>query len=120
MVFPEIETGVSFSNNVLHAPDRRQDFIFDVRPMVLVALGVVIVFSLITRYLPFGRRLYAIGSNPEAARMGGLPLGLSHDVRLVRPVAAGQSLTWDDVAIDTSTDAYRTRREMESMFAPGR
>jgi rhamnose transport system permease protein len=46
---------------------------FDVRPMVLVAVGVVVVFSLITRYLPFGRRLYAIGSNPEAARMGGLP-----------------------------------------------
>jgi rhamnose transport system permease protein len=46
---------------------------FDVRPMVLVALGVVVLFTLITRYLPFGRRLYAIGSNPEAARMGGLP-----------------------------------------------
>jgi rhamnose transport system permease protein len=46
---------------------------FDIRPMVLVALGVVVVFALITRYLPFGRRLYAIGSNPEAARMGGLP-----------------------------------------------
>lgn len=48
---------------------------FDVRPMVLVALGVVVVFALILRYLPFGRRLYAIGSNPEAARMGGLPAG---------------------------------------------
>jgi rhamnose transport system permease protein len=46
---------------------------FDIRPMVLVALGVVVIFALITRYLPFGRRLYAIGSNPEAARMGGLP-----------------------------------------------
>lgn len=45
----------------------------DVRPMVLVALGVVVVAALILRYLPFGRRLYAIGSNPEAARMGGLP-----------------------------------------------
>lgn len=46
---------------------------FDLRPMVLIALLVVVVFQLITRYLPFGRRLYAIGSNPEAARMGGLP-----------------------------------------------
>jgi rhamnose transport system permease protein len=46
---------------------------FDLRPMVLLALIVVVVFQLITRYLPFGRRLYAIGSNPEAARMGGLP-----------------------------------------------
>ena len=26
------------------------------------------------RYLPFGRRLYAIGSNPDAARVAGLPV----------------------------------------------
>ncbi|MEO6407235.1 MAG: Gfo/Idh/MocA family oxidoreductase [Burkholderiaceae bacterium] len=53
-----------------------------------------------------------------SARMGGLPLGLAHDVKLVRPVAKGTSLGWDDVAIDTSTPAYRLRREMEAMFAP--
>lgn len=47
----------------------------DVRPMVLIALGVVVLFATILRYLPFGRRLYAIGSNPEAARIGGLPAG---------------------------------------------
>jgi rhamnose transport system permease protein len=34
---------------------------------------VVIVFQLALRYLSFGRRLYAIGSNPEAAEMAGLP-----------------------------------------------
>jgi predicted homoserine dehydrogenase-like protein len=51
--------------------------------------------------------------------MGGLPLGLAHNVTLTRHVRQGQSLTWDDVAIDTSTDAYRTRRDMEAMFAPG-
>jgi hypothetical protein len=27
-------------------------------------------------------------------------------------------LSWDDVAIDTATRAYRVRREMESTFAP--
>jgi rhamnose transport system permease protein len=32
-----------------------------------------IVFQLVTSYLRFGRQLYAIGSNPEAARIGGLP-----------------------------------------------
>ena len=37
-------------------------------------------------------------------RMGGLPLGLAHDVKVVRPVKKGQSLSWADVAMDTSTD----------------
>ena len=41
--------------------------------MVGLALGVVIVGQLVLRYLPFGRRLYAIGSNPDAARTAGLP-----------------------------------------------
>jgi predicted homoserine dehydrogenase-like protein len=48
---------------------------------------------------------------------GGLPLGLAHDVKVVRPVARGQSLSWADVAIDTGTRAYTLRREMEQLFA---
>lgn len=50
--------------------------------------------------------------------LGGLPLGLAHSVKLVRPVKKGQSLSWADVAMDTSTPAYRLRSEMEAMFAP--
>jgi rhamnose transport system permease protein len=46
---------------------------FDIRPMVLMALIIVVVFQLIITYLPWGRRLHAIGSSPEAARIGGLP-----------------------------------------------
>jgi predicted homoserine dehydrogenase-like protein len=49
-------------------------------------------------------------------RMGGLPLGLAHNVKVTRPVAKGQSLSWADVAIDTTTSAYRVRREMEALF----
>jgi predicted homoserine dehydrogenase-like protein len=52
-----------------------------------------------------------------SAQMGGLPLGLAHQVKVVRPVKKGQSLSWADVAIDSSTDAYRIRREMEALFA---
>ncbi len=44
-----------------------------IRPMVVLALVIVVVFQLVITYLPYGRRLYAIGSNPEAARVGGLP-----------------------------------------------
>ncbi|NUZ06023.1 NAD(P)H-dependent oxidoreductase [Piscinibacter koreensis] len=54
-----------------------------------------------------------------SARIGALPLGLAHDVKVIRPVALGQSLTWNDVAIDTTTPAYRLRREMEALFGPG-
>lgn len=46
---------------------------YDLRLMVAIALVVVILGQLVLRYLPFGRRLYAIGSNPDAARMAGLP-----------------------------------------------
>jgi len=54
----------------------------------------------------------------RSAAMGGLPLGLAHGVKVVRPVKKGQSLVWDDVAMDTSTDAYKIRRAMEDSFAP--
>ena len=56
---------------------------------------------------------------PAAASLkaGGLPLGLAHQVKVVRPVKQGQSLSWDDVAMDTSTRAYALRREMETLFA---
>ncbi|MDP9908755.1 putative homoserine dehydrogenase-like protein [Variovorax boronicumulans] len=54
----------------------------------------------------------------RSLRLGGLPLGLAHNVRLVRPVKKGQSLSWADVAMDTSTAAYRLRQEMETLFTP--
>ena len=53
-------------------------------------------------------------------RLGGLPLGLAHDVKVVRPVKKGQSLSWADVAMDTSTAAFRLRQELESTFAEPR
>jgi rhamnose transport system permease protein len=45
----------------------------DLRLMVGVMLVVVVVFQLMLSYLRYGRRLYAIGSNPEAARVAGFP-----------------------------------------------
>jgi rhamnose transport system permease protein len=43
------------------------------RVLFIVMLLVVIAFQLVLSYLPFGRRLYAIGSNPDAARVAGFP-----------------------------------------------
>jgi predicted homoserine dehydrogenase-like protein len=62
-------------------------------------------------YTVWGKLLPA----PTSMRMGGLPLGLAHDVKVVRPVAKGQSLCWDDVAIDTTTRAYALRKALEAL-----
>ena len=51
-----------------------------------------------------------------SARMGGLPLGLAHQVKLIRDVKKGQSLCWEDVAMHVALPAYKVRREMEALF----
>jgi predicted homoserine dehydrogenase-like protein len=50
--------------------------------------------------------------------IGGLPLGLAHRVKLIRPVAAGAPVKWTDVAFDANDAAVRLRREMEAHLAP--
>ncbi|HSW22333.1 MAG TPA: SAF domain-containing protein, partial [Burkholderiaceae bacterium] len=67
-------------------------------------------------YTVWGKLLPAATSHA----MGGLPLGLAYGVTLKRAIAKGQSLTFDDVSIDTTTRAYTVRSEMERQFAaPG-
>jgi predicted homoserine dehydrogenase-like protein len=63
-------------------------------------------------YTVWGKLLPAATSR----RIGGLPLGLAHDVKLVRAVKQGQSLSWDDVQMPASR-ALELRREMERLFA---
>jgi hypothetical protein len=46
-------------------------------------------------YTVWGKRLPA----QRSMRAGGLPLGLAHNVKLVRAVTKGQSLSWGDAAI---------------------
>jgi predicted homoserine dehydrogenase-like protein len=62
-------------------------------------------------YTVWGKLLPAVTSR----QMGGLPLGLAHEVRLVRAVSKGQALTWDDVHMPASR-AHTLRREMEQIF----
>jgi rhamnose transport system permease protein len=45
----------------------------EIRVLLVLAIIVVVIFQIVLTYLPFGRRLYAIGSNPEAAHVAGLP-----------------------------------------------
>jgi predicted homoserine dehydrogenase-like protein len=53
----------------------------------------------------------------RSLREGALPIGLAHNVRLLRDIAAGEVLRRSDVAMPES-EALRARREMERRFAP--
>ena len=64
-------------------------------------------------YTVYGKLLPAA----ESLRAGGLPLGLAHKVKLLRPVNARQTVRWDDVQIDATQPAVRFRREMERTMA---
>lgn len=45
-----------------------------IRNPVLIFIIVTIIAAIVARYTTFGRSLYAIGGNPEAARLSGLPV----------------------------------------------
>ena len=55
----------------------------------------------------------------DSLARGCLPLGLAHGWKMLRPVAAGQPLTWSDVAFDADAPAVKLRREMESAAPSG-
>ena len=48
---------------------------------------------------------------------GYLPLGLAHNVKLLRDIAEGERVKWSDVEFDATDLAIKTRREMEAAFA---
>jgi len=58
-----------------------------------------------------------LSSASDSLAAGALPLGLAQGVTLTRAVAKGQSLAWDDVAVDAANDTVTARREMERRFA---
>ncbi len=49
----------------------------------------------------------------RSLKLGALPIGLAHHVKLNRDVAAGAILSAADVALDENSQAVRIRREME-------
>jgi predicted homoserine dehydrogenase-like protein len=53
----------------------------------------------------------------DSLKAKGLPIGLAHKVKLLRDVAAGAPVSWNDVAADENAEAVRIRREMEAAFA---
>ncbi len=63
-------------------------------------------------YTVYGKLMPAAVSK----QLGGLPIGLAHKVKLLRDVDVGKQVTWEDVAIDMTSEAVRFRREMEKVF----
>jgi predicted homoserine dehydrogenase-like protein len=63
-------------------------------------------------YTVWGKLMSAVDS---AARRA-LPIGLAHKVKVKRDLAAGATLSWDDVDCDESSQAVQVRREMEQTF----
>ena len=50
--------------------------------------------------------------------IGGLPIGLANHVKLVRDVAVGRCVTWDDVRIDEADEAYRYQLSLRRQGKP--
>ena len=63
-------------------------------------------------YTVYGKVMPAANS----LKMGALPIGLAHHVRLKNDVAAGHAVKWTDIEIDQTKEAVRVRLEMEAMF----
>ena len=55
----------------------------------------------------------------ESLKLGILPIGLAHKVKLLRDVPAGQAVTWADIEVPDS-EAVRVRQAMERRFQPSR
>ncbi len=53
----------------------------------------------------------------DSLKLGALPLGLAHGVRLRRSIAAHSPVRWDDVEFDPKDETVRFRREMETAFS---
>jgi len=67
-------------------------------------------------FMVWGRALRA----PDSVRMGALPIGLAHNIRLKSNVAAGSTLRWSDVDIPEGDETIAARREMERRFKAAR
>jgi predicted homoserine dehydrogenase-like protein len=64
-------------------------------------------------YTVWGRLMPAAAS----LKMGALPIGLAHRVKLKNNIAHGAVIGWADVEIDAGSDTVKVRREMEKRFA---
>jgi ribose transport system permease protein len=67
-----LTSGIDIRTTAMENIDTPKGEIFGIRPIVLVALGVLIAGGIVLHLTRFGRYTYAIGSNAEAARRSGV------------------------------------------------
>ena len=53
----------------------------------------------------------------KSLKMGGLPIGLAHRIRLRNNVGVDQQISWDDVEINPDEQAVSVRKEMEKLYS---
>ncbi|WRS28192.1 ABC transporter permease [Oscillospiraceae bacterium MB08-C2-2] len=71
LVNKELSITIADSANTLKAMGNAN--LFDLLPVpALLFISLVLVFMIVTRYTPFGRAMYAVGGNEEAAEMMGI------------------------------------------------
>lgn len=74
-VFRGVEYIITDSNSVRGLPNEWIDWwnAYDsIPPMIVIAIAVAIIASLFLKYTKYGRYLYAVGGNVEAARLSGV------------------------------------------------
>ena len=54
----------------------------------------------------------------DSRAAGAVPIGLADKVDVLRPVAQDAPITWADVKMDESGEAFQARRAMEASFGP--
>ena len=63
-----------------------------------------------------GYTFYGAIDRAEIVRAeNGLPVGLAPGAKVVRPVAAGQVITWADVALDEASTVVKLRRQQDAL-----
>ena len=69
-------------------------------------------------YTVWGRLMSA----NDAVGLGAVPIGLANGAAIKKPVKDGETVTWDDLILNTSLTeavAYKARLKMEAKFAAG-
>jgi predicted homoserine dehydrogenase-like protein len=96
------------------------------RQTTLVPLDrpVAEVITIAKRAMPSGERLdefggytfYGVIERAEVARgLNALPVGLAPGAKVVRPVAVGEIVTWDDVLLDEASLVVKLRRQQDAL-----
>jgi len=108
-----LELGISAANAVLRneATGCSTEFIADVGAFAKKDLEPGDTLDGEGGYTVFGKLMSAVDSLEQNI----LPLGLTGGAKVIRPVAKDAPLSYDCVELDTSTAAYRLRKEMEEI-----